>query len=1296
MGGGGGLSWKTTDGFKQLVVNGIDSPYWIFSFGDTTNQAMDGSGGYYATNNGVLANGSALDSTFVFTSDSATMIGSSVQDRGRLKIQFLTGSVPTNWNDDASKKRKVLINFNSVTKYANGDNGVRNISFVGDLSIEAGVGENKNIVEGNFSGDMIGDVYIFANFSLGYNTAVNTTLNFKNNASLQGNIYSDSNIAKNREFAGAGNNTFNFQTGGIYGGLNSGTWYPEGMKTENVINFNAGETSPETEVVSFIDGDVVAQPGGVNIINFNRDNDARIGRLVSNSGENEDYYDYGKNIVNFSGDTLTIKRGIAVEGSENSNYAGNQINLKKANARLVIDSGGLIARQTRNLSNQDYPQLNEIIFKQGGSLILKGSSTNASDGSFSFDGMFARDRETNRITFEGTQNASIQAETEIRSESCGSNLITFQGNGINTIDSFINASGGSNSVVILGDNSKTFTKKDIIKSNNGANNFTLSGLNSTLTLQGTTNQISTLTAYTPSKARTLGVSTLIINGITQANSTTIDQLANGENLIVGFVGNYVSTLKILNSTSNNTTIALKSITLGDGSTNNTLDLTALSNATISETINVGAGQGLNINLKNTTLATNGWTTASSGASVINVNGDTTANSTLKGGVVVLSGLNLNATTSTSMALQNISTTIDTLTSNANATGINALTLDTTANAVSATINNLNASNLEIALGGSATNSATLNIGSGNNSFGVLDLTNDSTNNFLNNSGNLTISTLSLEGDTSLSINGGNTTIENTIGDSNAMSNSTLALTLNNGSLYAKGGLDNASASNTINLTLNNATLSLGQTSTITSLNASGNTLVDLARVNNSGTPMPKLARSVSDNNVNARTTLSATTFTGEATFKLYVSSQEADRVVFNNASGAGEGVATIALVGGNDVYDITYDASRTDKGNVMVADVSNANGQVKVVAGESMIGVNMIQATITEGETAGQYFVGQVRDLGLNQSYQEVASSALAVNYDLYLANFNSLNKRMGELRESEHSNGVWARVFGGNMSNDFGSGSKTDYVTAQAGYDYSLSIGENARNFMGIALAYGTSNTKGNTIGVNAINATTNSISLDKVNSNMIEVGLYNSYVADSGWYNDTIFKFDYIMSEFSFSTDPTRMSETNNFAMVLSDEFGYRYKFGESEKGSWYIDPQVEVAFGYFNQSDFNRAVFNGSNTFADLQARQDSILTLRSRIGASLGKKFTTDKGFASIYVGASYEYDYIEGGNSEASGRVGGTITQLDKVESNGRAVLNVGSNIELTKGARMYIDVEKSFGDKQRTFMQFNLGARYSF
>ena len=112
--------------------------------------------------------------------------------------------------------------------------------------------------------------------------------------------------------------------------------------------------------------------------------------------------------------------------------------------------------------------------------------------------------------------------------------------------------------------------------------------------------------------------------------------------------------------------------------------------------------------------------------------------------------------------------------------------------------------------------------------------------------------------------------------------------------------------------------------------------------------------------------------------------------------------------------------------------------------------------------------------------------------------------------------------------------------------------------------------------------------------------------------------------------------------------------------------------------------------------MKATQDNILNLRTRAGMSLGRKFNTAKGFATLYVGVFYEYDYIEGGNSGITLSGGISGNQLADIESNGRAIVNVGSNIELTDGVRIYIDVEKSFGDKQRTDMQFNFGARYSF
>ena len=326
-------------GFKKLNANGKNSPYWIFSFEQNTVSAYD-SGGFQVTNNGVLANGSTSKSTFWFQGDSAVMIGESVQNRGQLAINFIGDNVasnlPSDWNASSSQIRKALLDFNATTNYDNG-NGSRSTSFVGNLSIRAGLGKDKNIVEGNFAGDMIVDVYILAHYvpsSGKIYTDVNATLTFQNNASLQGNIYSN---LRDGASGGAGTNIFNFQTGGIYGGLYSGTFNPESMASTNTINFNIGGT-PTSNVINFIEGDVVAQPGGNNIINFNRDNDARIRRLVRNSGTRGEFYN-GKNQVTFQGSVLTISRGIATEGSYHANDVGNQITLKKKtlNSQSVLE-----------------------------------------------------------------------------------------------------------------------------------------------------------------------------------------------------------------------------------------------------------------------------------------------------------------------------------------------------------------------------------------------------------------------------------------------------------------------------------------------------------------------------------------------------------------------------------------------------------------------------------------------------------------------------------------------------------------------------------------------------------------------------------------------------------------------------------------------------------------------------------------------------------------------------------------------------------------------------------------------
>ncbi|RDU72104.1 autotransporter outer membrane beta-barrel domain-containing protein [Helicobacter brantae] len=664
------------------------------------------------------------------------------------------------------------------------------------------------------------------------------------------------------------------------------------------------------------------------------------------------------------------------------------------------------------------------------------------------------------------------------------------------------------------------------------------------------------------------------------------------------------------------------------------------------------------------------------ASVRGINSFTLGgNSTFEGNLSTTGGENNIALSKsgTTLTLKGATNQITTLTALAsidnNVNQCNTLILDSTNSSIATSIDTLeNGNNLKINFKGGNDKSITLTL-----------------KGFENGNANIRSVSASSGTNNTLAFNQ-SATIMDQINSTSVASGKGLTLQVNSSAtLHTQGGIDKGNGG-AINVALNGGTLTFGTSSNHIS-NLSGNGVINLNH-----TPNTLQATQKVTNDARLRNSLTIDSFTsGEATFKLFASSIQNDRVIFNGGNNGAK--AIITLIGESDIHDIAY-SSHLGADNTLVAQTKNGSGIV-VEGGESLIGIDRIKVELitTSDNQITNYYVGKIIDLGVDPVFQEMANTALMINYDLFLANFNSLNKRMGELRENDSNHGVWARIFGGSTSHSFGAGGKSDYVTIQGGYDYSIEVGESARNYMGIALAYGSSSTKSKMINITANTSLISSIGLDNISSNIIEVGLYNSYVADSGWYNDTILKFDYILSKFSMSNNSSSMNKIKNFATILSDEFGYRYKFAENEKGNWYIDPQVEISMGYFNQSDFARTIFDSSS---ELYAYQDAIFTLRTRAGASLGKKFNTENGFATLYAGAFYECDYIKGGDLGANGGGSQTIAQLDRVESNGRAIVNVGSNIELTKGARMYIDVEKSFGDKQRVHMQFNLGARYSF
>ena len=343
------------------------------------------------------------------------------------------------------------------------------------------------------------------------------------------------------------------------------------------------------------------------------------------------------------------------------------------------------------------------------------------------------------------------------------------------------------------------------------------------------------------------------------------------------------------------------------------------------------------------------------------------------------------------------------------------------------------------------------------------------------------------------------------------------------------------------------------------------------------------------------------------------------------------------------------------------------------------------------------YFIDTMSSSGISKPSQQSTTAALGASYDLYLANLNSLNKRMGELRENTGAQGVWARVFHGMQTSKFDITTQALYTTIQAGYDHAFGS-KGANNYLGFALSYANAMSRIQGDNQNFIDANNNVRALERLGANAVEFAIYNAYVQDgaskatgwkNGFYSDSILKLSTIMSNFNISNE--KSNTTANFALSLSQELGYRFLLGEER--AFYIDPQAEMTLGYLSASSMQQTL---GQFF--LNSTQDAIFTLRSRIGSSFGykfDKFTQNKGFnSSLYLGTYFVGDFISGGNVQLHSNF--SNASLSPLESTARFVLNLGTNFKIKDNTRIYFDFERSFGGKITTDYQLNLGVRFSF
>lgn len=290
------------------------------------------------------------------------------------------------------------------------------------------------------------------------------------------------------------------------------------------------------------------------------------------------------------------------------------------------------------------------------------------------------------------------------------------------------------------------------------------------------------------------------------------------------------------------------------------------------------------------------------------------------------------------------------------------------------------------------------------------------------------------------------------------------------------------------------------------------------------------------------------------------------------------------------------------------------------------------------------------------QQHNQAVSSMANLSLMTWRQENNDMNKRLGEVRASEGSQGIWARMARG-QSKYGQQGIKNQYNYYQLGYDSKISDDW----ILGGAFTY----TDGDS-------SYTNGSGTNKHTG----FAVYGSNLRDDGSFIDLIAKYAHMKNDFDVNGGVGSGDYSTN-GLSFSAEYGKRF-----HQESYWIEPQAELTYGRVSSADFTTK--NGASV------HQDSMDSLVGRLGFSLGKDIKQ----GNVYVRASYLYDFQ--GDTSVTMSKGGAATPFKTDLGGGWWEFGVGTNLDLGHDTHFYLDVETTAGGDIDTPWQWNAGVRYSF
>ena len=307
--------------------------------------------------------------------------------------------------------------------------------------------------------------------------------------------------------------------------------------------------------------------------------------------------------------------------------------------------------------------------------------------------------------------------------------------------------------------------------------------------------------------------------------------------------------------------------------------------------------------------------------------------------------------------------------------------------------------------------------------------------------------------------------------------------------------------------------------------------------------------------------------------------------------------------------------------------------------------------------------VENVTYTGLNSMVEGMRDLA-TINLLTWRQEMNSLNKRMGELRNSTGEHGVWSRVYTGKIEN--GSKYDNDYQTYQVGYDKKYTV-DNGVMFVGGLVSY----TDGET-----------DYALGHGKNYSVGAGIYATWLNNDGQFADVVLKQSRLHNKFdvrSKDLDKSQSGDYNNWGTSLSGQYGRRFDLNDK----FFVEPSVELRLGRVDDTTYT--------TSAGVDVHQDTMYSLVGNIGTSVGYKFS-DKG--NVYARAALVKEFQ--GDIDTEYEKDGALERTSEDLGDTWAEFGVGVNYRFVENMNVYVDIQKTGEATVDNKWQANLGFRYEF